>query len=181
MFIVRRGFGKGSRSIAPLVSRLQPLRISNRFRRRRSFDGGSANFQYPKCEVSLDFGSITDSVEVCFCNNCRGFVTPSQSLGQVIGQMQVAYQGPGDRPQPIDPQELEILGTCPACRVMMESHPCYGPGNIDGPGNIVLNTCNQCQLAWLDHGKLAKIIRAPGPRVGHGFHFQVSFFAGHRG
>ena len=130
-------------------------------------DGGSANFQCPQCEVSLKVGSITDSVEVCFCNNCRGFVTPSQSLGEVIGQMRVAYLGPDDRPQPIDPQELEILGTCFACRVMMESHPCYGPGNIDGPGNIVLNTCNQCQLAWLDHGELAKIIRARGPRVGH--------------
>lgn len=124
-------------------------------------DGGSTHFQCPKCEVSLEVGSITDSVQVCFCNNCRGFVTSSQSLGQVIGQMRVAYQGPDDRPQPIDPQELEILDKCPACRVTMESHPYYGPGNI------VLNTCNQCQLAWLDHGELAKIIRAPGPRVGH--------------
>lgn len=87
-------------------------------------------------------------------------MTSSQSLEQVIGQMRVAYLGPDDRPQPIDPQELEILDRCTACRLTMESHPYYDPGNI------VLNACNQCKLAWLDHGELAKIIRAPGPRVG---------------
>jgi Zn-finger nucleic acid-binding protein len=120
--------------------------------------GESTGFSCPKCEVSLEVGTITDSVQVCFCNNCRGFVTSSQSLGQVIWQMRVAYQGADDRPLPIDPQELEIYDACPACRETMESHPYYGPGNI------VLNTCNPCQLAWLDHGELAKIIRAPGPR-----------------
>ena len=120
--------------------------------------GEITSFQCPKCEVSLEVGSITDSVQVCFCNNCRGFVTSSQSLGQVISQMRSAYQGPDDRPQPLDPRELEIYDACPACREMMDSHPYYGSGNL------VLNTFNRCQLAWLDYGELAKIIRAPGPR-----------------
>ena len=123
------------------------------------FSGGeSTSFRCPKCEVSLEVGSITESVQVCFCNNCRGFVTSSQSLGQVITQMRSEYQGLDDQPQPLDPQELEIYDACPACRVVMDSHPYYGPGNL------VLNTCNPCQLAWLEHGELAKIIRAPGPR-----------------
>ncbi len=121
--------------------------------------GQTTSFLCPKCEVCLEVGSITDSVQVCFCNNCRGFVTSSQSLGQLIAQMRSAYQGPDDRPQPLNPQELGIYDACPACREKMDSHPYYGPGNL------VLNTCNRCQLAWLDHGELAKIIRAPGPRA----------------
>lgn len=120
--------------------------------------GESTSFRCPKCEVSLEVGSITESVQVCFCSNCRGFVTSSQSLGQVITQMRSEYQGLDDQPQPLDPQELEIYDACPACRELMDSHPYYGPGNL------VLNTCNPCQLAWLEHGELAKIIRAPGPR-----------------
>ena len=120
--------------------------------------GESTSFRCPKCKVSLEVGSITESVQVCFCNNCRGFVTSSQSLGQVITQMRSEYQGLDDQPQPLDPQALEIYDACPACRELMDSHPYYGPGNL------VLNTCNPCQLAWFDHGELAKIIRAPGPR-----------------
>ena len=70
--------------------------------------GQTTSFLCPKCEVCLEVGSITDSVQVCFCNNCRGFVTSSQSLGQLIAQMRSAYQGPDDRPQPLNPQELGI-------------------------------------------------------------------------
>jgi Zn-finger nucleic acid-binding protein len=33
-----------------------------------------------------------------------------------------------------------------------------------GPGNIVIDTCMHCNLAWLDHGELSKITRSPGRR-----------------
>ena len=45
----------------------------------------------------------------------------------------------------------------------------YGPRVDAGyvarePGNIVIDTCIGCKLAWLDHGELSKIVRAPGRR-----------------
>ena len=83
---------------------------------------------------------------------------PSQSLGLLINDFRSEYKGADDKPFPIDPAELDKFENCPACLEKMDSHPYYGPGNV------VLNTCNACKLAWLDHGELAKIIRAPGPR-----------------
>jgi Zn-finger nucleic acid-binding protein len=31
-----------------------------------------------------------------------------------------------------------------------------------GPGNIVIDTCNSCDLIWLDYGELRKVVNAPG-------------------
>lgn len=96
--------------------------------------------------------------QCCFCNNCRGYVVSSQTLGEMAETLRAAYDGPEDRPQPIDPNELKISGSCPACLDPMEAHPYYGPGNL------VLDTCRACELAWLDFGELSKIVRAPGQR-----------------
>ena len=38
----------------------------------------------------------------------------------------------------------------------MDVHPYYGPGNV------VIDTCGQCYLVWLDHGELKQIADAPG-------------------
>jgi len=42
----------------------------------------------------------------------------------------------------------------------MDVHPYYGPGNV------VIDTCGQCYLVWLDHGELKQIADAPGPDRG---------------
>jgi hypothetical protein len=52
-------------------------------------------------------------------------------------------QNPGDR----------VL-TCPRCRQSMISH-FYG-----GPGNLVIDTCERCQVNWLDPGELRRMARA---------------------
>lgn len=122
--------------------------------------GKMTEFQCPKCVRALEVGLIHANMQICFCRNCRGFVTPIESLGHMIDDLRSTYAGPDDQPVPIDPAELDIADKCPACLERMDSHPYYGPGNI------VLDTCNQCQFAWLDHGELEKIVRAPGPRPG---------------
>jgi len=40
-----------------------------------------------------------------------------------------------------------------------------------GPGNIVIDTCERCQLNWLDPGELRRIALAPdgAPRRGYDF------------
>jgi Zn-finger nucleic acid-binding protein len=37
----------------------------------------------------------------------------------------------------------------------MDTHP-YG-----GPGNVIIDTCENCSVNWLDHGELQRIVRAP--------------------
>jgi len=119
--------------------------------------GRTAPFSCPRCSVDLEVGKI-GKTEVCFCPNCRGFVIDSESLGGVIQAKRSQYAGPVDQPVPVDPNELDVHGTCPACYAKMEAH------HYCGPGNIILDTCMGCKLAWLDHGELSKIMRAPGER-----------------
>jgi Zn-finger nucleic acid-binding protein len=40
----------------------------------------------------------------------------------------------------------------------MDTHP-YG-----GPGNVIIDTCENCSLNWLDYGELQHIVRAPDER-----------------
>jgi Zn-finger nucleic acid-binding protein len=98
------------------------------------------------------------STEVCFCPKCRGFVIDSESLGALIQSRRATYRGADDIPSLVDVNELDVHGRCPACEQVMEAHHYFGPGNI------ILDTCSTCKLAWLDHGEFAKIIRAPGVR-----------------
>jgi hypothetical protein len=38
----------------------------------------------------------------------------------------------------------------------MATHPYYGPGNV------VIDSCESCDLLWLDFGELKQIVDAPG-------------------
>ena len=38
----------------------------------------------------------------------------------------------------------------------METHPYYGPGNV------IIDSCGDCDLIWLDAGELKQIEHAPG-------------------
>ncbi|MDG1874732.1 MAG: zf-TFIIB domain-containing protein [Mariniblastus sp.] len=116
-------------------------------------------FQCPICDVGLESGTLFDNTEVCFCRNCRGFVVDTASFGLMATQVRSLYTGLEDQPIPIDPKQLDIHQPCPVCSEDMDAHPYYGPGNI------VLDTCMQCKLVWLDHGELGRIIRAPGKRI----------------
>ena len=120
--------------------------------------GKTNEFQCPKCDQALELGKLRGMVDVCFCSNCRGFVIDSGSLGDIVNELRGSYEGPDDKPRPIDSNALDRNCRCPACLDKMDAHPYYGPGNV------VIDTCMHCKLAWFDHGELAKIVRAPGKR-----------------
>lgn len=120
--------------------------------------GKATEFECPRCRVPLEVGELRGMLNVCFCPNCRGFVIDSESLGAIINDLRSNYDGPDDQPRPVDPNDLDAKQTCPACLEPMDAHPYYGPGNV------VIDTCMNCQLVWFDHGELARIVRAPGAR-----------------
>ena len=124
---------------------------------RIKLSGRSTPFQCPSCHVELAIGSL-DATEVCVCERCRGFVIDSQSLADVIRGRRSAWAGPDDAPIPMNAVELDVRQSCPACLQFMEAHPYYGPGTV------VIESCIACHLTWLDHGELARIVRAPGAR-----------------
>ena len=54
-----------------------------------------------------------------------------------------------------NPNDLRRHIACPHCHRAMEPH------FYAGPGNVVLDSCDFCNLNWLDHGELLRIARAP--------------------
>jgi hypothetical protein len=64
--------------------------------------------------------------------------------GQTLDALPPRGQQPGDR-----------LLLCPGCNQVMASH-LYG-----GPGNLVMDSCESCELNWLDPGELRRIALAP--------------------
>ena len=51
---------------------------------------------------------------------------------------------------------------CPQCHRRMDTH-LYG-----GPGNVVIDSCEECSLIWLDRGELMHIVHAPDDRIPEG-------------
>ncbi len=125
--------------------------------------GKKTGFKCPRCQVTLEVGILADEVQVCFCENCRGYVIDNDTFGSFARHHRDSYTGADDRPKPIDPEQLDKIQSCPACLQKMEAHPYYGPGSV------VIDSCIRCKLVWLDHGEFTRIVRAPGQRAGRRF------------
>jgi hypothetical protein len=81
---------------------------------------------------------------------------PRQSFAEVVNQRRAWASGPPVVPLPLDKRELQRLIVCPACSNPMAVHPYYGPGNV------VIDTCDRCDVVWVDSGELREIAEAPG-------------------
>ena len=122
--------------------------------------GSEADTKCPVCDgESLRLGSL-DEQDVFYCRKCRGLLLFCEVMGQIIMTRRAAYQGADAMPLPLNPLELERNVRCPACEKKMEVHPYHGPGNV------VVDSCSDCHLVWLDHGEIARIERSPGRRYG---------------
>jgi hypothetical protein len=60
-----------------------------------------------------------------------------------------AVQNPPDR------GDLKRVVQCPRCNRRMDTH------FYAGPGNVIVDTCDDCSLLWLDRGELTRIAHAP--------------------
>jgi Zn-finger nucleic acid-binding protein len=99
-----------------------------------------------------------DGVKVQHCQACHGILLGNEPFRELLRRRRQRYDGPDDKPFPLNLKELERHTECPQCRGTMDVHPYYGPGNA------VLDTCFGCRLIWLDRGELAALERAPGLR-----------------
>ena len=72
-----------------------------------------------------------------------------------IADLRALRQGTAPAGRPPDPRSLDRHINCPQCGGLMETHPYLGPGNV------IIDTCEYCELHWLDHNELERIVRAP--------------------
>lgn len=101
--------------------------------------------------------ALLDEVhEVEYCENCRGVLLPRSHFAEIVQRRRAWATSPPVPPEPLNPRELQRVVRCPACARQMATHPYYGPGNV------VLESCEACDLVWLDHGELRQIVDTPG-------------------
>ena len=102
------------------------------------------------------------------CKKCRGSLMEQFMFGEVVQYLRSRAQGPTDPPRKLDPEELKRQVLCPYCLRSMETHP------YAGPGNIVIDTCANCYVIWLDYGEINSIINAPGRDRGQPWYIKIS-------
>jgi len=119
----------------------------------RQLDIGSASEKTcPSCAMPLSQARL-DGFPLLLCERCEGMLIEMQHFVSIIDAAR-AYEEPsrGIPPRRQSPGDRTIA--CPACRQPMVSH-FYG-----GPGNLVIDTCESCDVNWLDPGELRRIARA---------------------
>ena len=120
--------------------------------------GDVSDLNCPVCNKNLVPAAVTGR-EVLYCSQCRGVLAANADFGNIVAELRASYERDDERkPQPINPRELQRHLKCPRCERDFDTHPYYGPGNV------VIDTCSECALIWLDHGELEVIRRAPGHR-----------------
>ncbi|MFO0978202.1 MAG: zf-TFIIB domain-containing protein [Planctomycetaceae bacterium] len=112
----------------------------------------------PCCDISLQSGMM-EGRNVLFCGDCFGLLLRNVDFGAIVSERVSRRVGvePAE-PRPIDPVAYERRVSCPSCKTKMDVHPYYGPGNV------VVDTCCECGLIWLDHGEVTRVEQASGVR-----------------
>lgn len=100
--------------------------------------------------------AVLDEHPIRFCTACRGVLMPRRSFAIVVQTRRMWATTQPVAPSPLNPAQLERVIACPSCAARMTPHPYYGPGNV------IIDTCEACDLLWLDFGELKQITDAPG-------------------
>jgi Zn-finger nucleic acid-binding protein len=107
----------------------------------------------PVCGIPLVQAAVED-VRLLYCERCRGMLIPMGAFVPLVEELRAQQRA--SRPLPaLDRRNLERHIHCPDCGRPMDTHPYLGPGNI------AIDSCSECELNWLDHGELERIVRAP--------------------
>lgn len=108
------------------------------------------------CRVILNLITVGDFYQGYQCPKCQGLLFNRTTFREAIDFQRSRAKTPPEPFNPFDPEELERVSYCPGCQEKMETF------QYNGPGNIIIDTCHDCDLIWLDYGELKKVVSAPG-------------------
>jgi Zn-finger nucleic acid-binding protein len=108
------------------------------------------------CSKPLTSAILDETHPIRYCQNCRGVLIARRGFAGVVQKRRSWATGTPAPAVPLNPGELERKVRCPVCAGPMSTHPYYGPGNV------VIDSCEPCELVWLDFGELRQIVDAPG-------------------
>jgi Zn-finger nucleic acid-binding protein len=108
----------------------------------------------PICAIPLWNATIQGS-RIWSCKRCGGMMIPMGGFPDLVEQIRDIDPGAEISPAAPDPRDLQRKIDCPVCHKHMEAHVYFGGGNV------VIDSCENCELNWLDRGELMRISRAP--------------------
>jgi Zn-finger nucleic acid-binding protein len=108
------------------------------------------------CDKPLSTAMLDETHAIKYCRNCRGLLIARRGFAAVVQKRRSWATDTPAPPVPLDRKELDRKVHCPACKAAMATHPYFGPGNV------VIDSCAECELVWLDFGELQQIVGAPG-------------------
>ena len=108
------------------------------------------------CGSPLQMATFDDHYRGYLCRGCRGILFNRPTFRQLIEIRRAKAIIPPEPPTIFEQKELQRRVRCPMCSQIMDAHPYLGPGSI------IIDTCDQCDLIWLDYHELDKIVNAPG-------------------
>jgi Zn-finger nucleic acid-binding protein len=114
--------------------------------------GQSAGLRCPGCGRELEEASIEGHL-VKTCPNCRGILARRRAFAIIVEKRRLTRSGTDPFPRSIGEAGSRRLA-CPGCGRLMDTHPYLGPGAV------MVDTCGECCLIWLDPGELTVIERA---------------------
>ncbi len=107
----------------------------------------------PVCSAPL-VSAFIQKKPVEHCATCQGVLVDRRGFNRIIEALRARHRGPRLEPRQIDPEERQRKLRCPGCGEQMDVHPYYGPGNV------LIDSCWECALVWLDRGEIATISRS---------------------
>jgi Zn-finger nucleic acid-binding protein len=109
-----------------------------------------------KCAVGTVplFNGTLESIELLVCKTCRGMLISMEDFPALVSQLRSHREGPAAFISSRSTSDADRKLPCPKCGSAMDNHP-YGGG-----GNVNIDSCEACEVIWLDRGELRKIASA---------------------
>jgi Zn-finger nucleic acid-binding protein len=108
----------------------------------------------PVCAKPLSDGSLA-TYSLKYCPNCHGMLVMMDILTALIESLRARRDHFSGQVLPRGAEDADRHLHCPSCGSEMDAHP-YG-----GAGNVNVDSCEKCDLIWLDGGELRRIVTAP--------------------
>jgi Zn-finger nucleic acid-binding protein len=115
---------------------------------------GPSDSDCPLCKTKLAQGRLLE-YGLLYCETCQGMLIPMGDLERISEDLRASRGMPAYTGLPPDARALDRKIACPTCQQIMDTH-LYG-----GPGNVILDSCESCEVLWLDRGELRRIALAP--------------------
>jgi Zn-finger nucleic acid-binding protein len=113
-----------------------------------------ASSRCPICSTPLSAGRL-EGYPLLGCARCFGMLIGMDRFTAVIDAMRALEERAFRIALPRRQHPSGRVINCPSCAQPMLGH-LYG-----GPGNVVIDSCERCQVNWLDSGELRRIAVAP--------------------